>query len=208
MTMRFSSLAGPAAILLAATLALVPAARSESAVYEVDPVHTSVYFKVSHLGFSSLFGRFNAVRGSAVFDPDDPEAGSLDLTIDAASIDTKHEERDEHLRSPDFFNAGEFPQMTFRSTRIEATGDSRARVTGDFTLLGVTRPLTMDVTYNGMGPYPFVTGQIRIGFSATGSLRRSDFGMTYALDQIGEGGGVEHFALDFGHIPPSGQQGP
>ena len=186
MTKRVSGLAGPTAIVLAATLTLVPPASAESAVYEVDPVHTSVYFKIDHLGFSSLFGRFNSVGGSVVFDPDHPEAGGVELTIEAASVDTKHEERDEHLRSPDFFNAREFPLITFRSTRIEATGDSRALVTGDFTLLGVTRPVTMEVTYNAMGPYPFVSGQIRTGFSATGSVLRSDFGMTYALDTIGD----------------------
>jgi polyisoprenoid-binding protein YceI len=186
MTKRVSGLAGPTAIVLAATLTLVPPASAESAVYEVDPVHTSVYFKISHLGFSSLFGRFNSVDGSVVFDPDDPEAGGVKLIIEAASVDTKHEERDEHLRSPDFFNSREFPRITFRSTRIEATGNSRALVTGDLTLLGVTRPVTMEVTYNAMGPYPFVPGQIRIGFSATGSVRRSDFGMTYQLDNVGD----------------------
>jgi polyisoprenoid-binding protein YceI len=148
--------------------------------------HTGVTFKVSHLGFSSLFGRFNAVRGSVVFDPDAPEAGGIELAIDAASLDTNHEERDEHLRSPDFFNAREFPRITFRSTRIEATDERRARVTGDLTLLGVTRPLTFEVTYNRTGPYPFVSGQIRTGFSATVRVRRSDFGMTYALDNVGD----------------------
>ncbi len=170
--------------LTGAAMCISPAA-AENATYEVDPGHTSLYFKVDHLGFSQTFGRFNTMAGSLEFDPDDPASGSFNLTIDANSVDTNHQERDDHLRSPDFFNTGEFPEITFASTAIEVTGDNTGTVTGDFTMLGVTQPVSMDVTFNTMAPYPFVEGQTRIGFSATGSLNRGDFGMTYGSDGIG-----------------------
>ncbi len=165
--------------------ALSPAA-AESATYEVDPDHTGLYFQVNHVGFSNMFGRFNKMSGSVVFDPDDPASGSFALTIDADSVDTNHQARDDHLRSPDFFNTGEFPEITFTSTAIEVIDENTGTVTGDFTLLGVTNPVTMDVTFNQAAPYPFVEGQTRVGFSATGSLNRADFGMTYGSGGIGD----------------------
>lgn len=174
------------ALCVLGTVSAVSPVAAQSASYEVDPTHTSLYFKVDHIGFSDLFGRFNAMTGSVDFDPDDPASGAFQLTIDANSVDTNHKERDDHLRSPDFFNTGEFPEITFTSTAIEVTGDNTGTVTGDFTLLGVTNPVTMNVTFNTMGPYPFVEGQTRIGFSATGSLNRADFGMTYGSGGIGD----------------------
>ena len=172
-------------ILFAAIVGTAPAAAAP-AIYTVDPNHTSFYFRIDHVGYARVWGRFNAMSGTLDFDPDAPAAGSIALAIDPASVDTNHAERDDHLRSPDFFNAAEFPEMTFRSTGIEVTGETTAVVTGDVTLLGVTRPVALAVTYNRMAPYPFVDGQVRVGFSASGRLVRSDFGMTYALDALGD----------------------
>lgn len=170
----------------ALSLASIAPAAAESATYQIDPGHTGLYFQVDHVGYSNMFGRFNKMSGTMVFDPENPATGRLEMTIDAASIDTNHQARDDHLRSPDFFNASEFPDITFTSTAIEVTGDNTGRVTGDFTLLGVTKPVTMDVTFNQIAPYPFAEGQTRIGFSATGSLDRTDFGMTYGGGNIGD----------------------
>ena len=159
---------------------------AESAAYQIDPNHTGLYFQISHAGYSNLFGRFNKMSGSVVFDPDDVASGKLEMTIDAESVDTNHQARDDHLRSPDFFNTGEFPEITFTSTAIEVTGEKTGTITGDFTLLGVTKAVTMDVTFNQIAPYSFVEGQTRVGFSATGTLNRADFGMTYGSDSIGD----------------------
>jgi len=175
-----------AALFTMGSLASLSPAAAESATYEIDPGHTALYFQVNHVGYSNLFGRFNSMTGSVVFDPDDPTSGSLELTIDADSVDTNHQARDDHLRSPDFFNTGEFPEITFTSTVIEVTGENTGTVTGDFTLLGVTNPVTMDVTFNQLAPYPFVEGQTRVGFSATGILNRADFGMTFGSGGIGD----------------------
>ena len=175
-----------AAFVTAGLFAGLSPAVAENATYQIDPGHTGLYFQVNHVGYSNMFGRFNSMSGTVVFDPDDPAAGKLTMSIDAGSIDTNHQARDDHLRSPDFFNTGEFPEITFTSTAIEVTGENTGKITGDFTLLGVTNPVTMDVTFNQIAPYPFVEGQTRVGFSATGSLNRADFGMTYGSGGIGD----------------------
>jgi len=163
----------------------LPAA-AESATYKLDPDHTGLYFQVMHFGYSSMFGRFNSMSGSVEFDPDNPALGGFTLTIDANSVDTNHQARDDHLRSPNFFNTGEFPEITFASTAIEVTGENTGTITGDFTLLGVTNSVTMDATFNQIAPYPFDEAQTRVGFSATGSLNRADFGMSYGSGGIGD----------------------
>jgi len=171
-------------VLLFVATASASAAAAER--YRIDPEHTTVLFMTEHYGLSRMIGRFNRIEGNFVLDRENPSASSVAFGIDAGSIDTNHSERDAHLRSPDFFNVAEFPHMIFRSTEIEVTGPDTARVTGDFTLLGVTRPVTMAVTFNGTRQDPFDPGITRAGFSARGTLRRSDFGMTYELDLIGD----------------------
>ncbi|MDD9899735.1 MAG: YceI family protein [Alphaproteobacteria bacterium] len=153
--------------------------------YDFDKKHTQVFFKVSHLGFSISHGRFNEVDGGFSFDLDHPEKSSVNVTIKTDSLDMGQDGWDEHLKGEDFFKVEAFPEMTFKSTAVEVTGEKTAKVTGDLTLLGVTKPVTLDVTYNKAGIHPF-GGKYVAGFSATGMLKRSDFGMTYGLPNIGD----------------------
>ncbi|AWK89392.1 YceI family protein [Azospirillum thermophilum] len=178
-----------AALLATTTLAAAaPAARPAMAApvsYKIDPAHLSVAFIVDHLGFSKLIGRFNSAAGDVTFDKDAVEKSSVSVAIDTASVDTNHAKRDEHLRSPDFFNAKEFPKMTFKSTRIEKTGERTGKLHGDFTMLGVTKPVVLDVTFNKDGVSP-ASKLETAGFSARGTIKRSDFGMKYGVPAIGD----------------------
>jgi len=172
------------AAVLFASLTSVPAFAAPVA-YKVDPAHTSVAFIVNHLGFSNLIGRFNTSAADLSFDKDAVEKSSLSVTIDAASVDTNHAKRDEHLRSPDFFNAKEFPKLTFKSSKIEKTGDNTGTLTGDFTMLGVTKPVVLTVTFNKEG-VSAASKMETAGFSARGTIKRSDFGMKYGVPYIGD----------------------
>lgn len=172
------------AIAAAAMVAFsAPALASEK--YSFDPAHTQVLFSVSHLGFSFSHGRFDKLDGSFTFDEKAPEQSSIDVTIDTNSIDMGSEAWDKHLKSADFLNTEKFPAMTFKSTKIETTGEKTGKVTGDLTILGVTKPVTLDVTYNGSGEHPYSKNHIA-GFSATGTVKRSDFGMGYGLPNVGD----------------------
>lgn len=179
--------------LLAAALILsLPAAAGAADTYKIDPDHVHAGFKIMHLGYSHLHGRFNKVAGSFAFDGKSADGAVVKVTIDTASLDTNHEKRDAHLKSPDFFNVLEFPEMTFTSTAVEPTGDRTAKVTGDLTLLGVTRPVTLAVTFNKASVHPFdgkkPADQQRFlaGFTATGTLKRSEFGMKYGIPAIAD----------------------
>lgn len=172
-----------AGALLGAIAVATPAAAD---TYKVDPAHAFVNFKVSHFGWSNNWGRFNDVSGSIDFDKSDVTKSKVTIVIKTASIDTAHKKRDDHLRSPDFFNAKEFPEMKFVSTKIEKTGDKTAKVTGNLTLLGVTKPVTLNVTWNRESAHFRNKDKIHTGFSATGTIKRSDFGMKKFLPAIGD----------------------
>lgn len=178
--------AGAAAAALAWALWAAPAGAQEveAGTFAIDETHVHAAFRVSHLGFSETIGNFDEVSGSFTLDPADPSASSVSVTIATASIDTAHEERDAHLRGEDFFKVEKFPEMTFVSTAVEPTGDTTANVTGDLTMLGVTKPVTLDVTFNKAGPHPF-NGKYVAGFSATGTLDRTEWGMEYGAPAIG-----------------------
>ena len=147
--------------------------------YEIDPAHTSVYFKVSHLGMSEVYGRFNEVKGRFTLGAEK----SFALGIRAASVDTGNEKRDEHLRGPDFFNAKQYPAITFQSTTVERTGDT-FRVTGDLSLHGTTKEISLELKKNGEGKGP--QGKYRAGFSTTYTLERSAYGMDYMVGPVGD----------------------
>ncbi len=152
--------------------------------FKIDPAHTSATFRVLHQGYSYLAGRFNEIVGDVMFDEGDLLKSQVNITIKTESVDTNHKKRDDHLRSPDFFNAKEFPDMTFKSTGVEQTGDKTGKLKGDLTLLGVTKPVTLDVTFHRIAPNS--KNIVIAGFSASGKIKRTDFGMTYGLQGIGD----------------------
>ncbi len=169
---------------------VTPTVRAEpealrSGAYELDQSHAALLFKIDHLGFSKYIGRFNSFDASLDFDADAVEAAQLDVIIETASLDVNNPPFEEELRGADWFNADTFPQAIFRSTGVVKTGETTGTVTGDLTLLGVTRPVTLDVTFNG-GASNLISGRYTVGFEAHGTFNRSDFGMDRLAPAIGE----------------------
>lgn len=165
---------------------VVSLAKAAPERYEMDieGAHAFIQFKIKHLGYSWLLGRFNQFEGEFELDKDNIEKSKVNVTIDVASIDSNHPDRDKHLRGSDFLEVKKFPKATFVSTKVEKTSDTTAKVTGDFTLKGVTKPLTLDVTYIGGGKDPW--GGYRQGFEATTEFKLKDFGITYNLGPASE----------------------
>jgi polyisoprenoid-binding protein YceI len=151
----------------------------------IDPSHASVEFAVTHMMMSKVRGRFSEISGTVVTDGT-PEGSKVDAEIGTASIDTREGARDTHLRSADFLDVEKYPSIRFVSTAIKSKGEDEFRITGDLTIRGVTRPVDIDVTREGMGRDPW--GNERAGFSGTGRIDRRDFGLTW--NQILEAGGV------------------
>ena len=141
--------------------------------------HAFIQFKIQHLGFSWLLGRFNAFEGEFVLDDTNVENSNVSVNIDVASVDSNHAERDKHLRGADFLDVDKFPKASFVSTKIEKTGEKTAKITGDFTLKGITKPITLDARYIGGGKDPW--GGYRQGFEATTQFKLKDFGIDYNL---------------------------
>ncbi len=168
-----------------------PLAELPAGVYSLDETHASLTWKVSHLGLSNYTARFTNFDADLTLDPAAPENSSLTATIDPMSIETDYphvEKKDFNKKlatGEDWFNAVAHPQITFKSTALTKTSDTTGTMTGDLTFLGVTKPVTLDVTLNGaMASHPF-TNQPALGFSARGSLERSDWGMEAYLPNIG-----------------------
>ena len=157
-----------------------------SSTWTLDPAHTLVEFAAKHLMITTVKGRFTGVSGTIHMDETDPTASSVEAVIDAASIDTRTDQRDAHLKSADFLEVARYPQITFRSTRVERAGDAHYRVTGDLTIHGVTKPVVLDVHDEGRTKDPW--GGERAGFSATTRIDRRDFGLTWS--QVVESGGL------------------
>jgi len=178
--------AGPAVAAAAA-----PAPQPPAGSYTIDKAHTSVTFRVSHLGFSRYTARFGHVDGRLKFDPAHPSAMAVVATIDPKSLELNTPPAGFHdqLMGKSWFDAAAFPAITFKSTKVAVTGANTAKVTGDFTLHGVTRPVTLDVTYNGGWPANAMDGA-RVGFSAHGVIKRSAFGMGFGLPAPGTNLGV------------------
>jgi len=154
------------------------AAQSETnaQTFKIDPVHSTVVFGIDHLGVAKFYGRFNTISGSFVIDRDNPSNSSIAVEIQADSVDTNNDGRDRHLKGPDFFDAKQFPTITFESTKIERAGTDKWNVTGDVTLHGVTKPMTATVDITGMRD----TGRqgYKAGLATTFTVTRSEFGMT------------------------------
>lgn len=160
---------------------LFPQASNAADVYTLDPTHTTVGWSANHLGFSNPLGLFSMIEGTLTLDESAPEKSSVEATISIANLFTGNPKFDEHLKNKDFFNASEFPKATFKSTKVEKTGDKTAKVTGDLTILGVTKPATLDVTFNKSGVFP-MNQKPTVGFSATTTIKRSEWGMGYGIE--------------------------
>ena len=175
-------------------------AYGQAATYKVDPTHTSIVWRVKHLGISNYTARFKTFDATLVFNPADLSANSVEVTIDPLSVETDYQGdykgthadspyatwNEDLGKNPGWFNSAAHPQITFKSTSATQTSPTTGTVTGDLTFLGVTKPVTLDVTYNGVVQLPWTPEQDRIGFSAKTTLKRSDFGMTNNLEFIGD----------------------
>jgi len=174
-------------LLAAAVVCLVAPGLLHAASWEFDPEHTGVQFKVRHLMISSVRGEFEKVSGKIVYDESDVTKSTADITIDAASINTRVAKRDEHLRSPDFLDVAKHPAITFRSKRVEKAGDGTLKMTGDLTIRGVTKEVVLTVE----GPTPAIKdplGNHRVGGQAATKINRKEFGLTW--NKTVETGGV------------------
>jgi len=178
-----------AALLVSAIAAPAPAAAHAPVAaptqFEIDGVHSSVIFRIQHSGVSYFHGRFNSIQGLITVDAEKPEASSVELTIAAESVDTNNGKRDDHIRSPDFLNASEFPEIQFKSDSVKALGDKTFEIAGKLTLHGETKPVTVKAEQTGLAKNPRGEGQIT-GFETTFTVKRSDFGMDQMLDSLGD----------------------
>jgi polyisoprenoid-binding protein YceI len=164
--------------------------------YAIDPTHSRIGFVARHAMVTKVRGSFNEFAGTGYFDADDPSNSRLEVTIQAASIDTRNADRDNHLRSNDFFDMENHPELTFVSTAVEKLDDTNFRVTGDLTIKGTTKPVTLDLEFTGSAKDPF--GNQRIGLEGSTSVNRKDWGLTWNAPL--ETGGVlvsEKVTLEF-----------
>ncbi|MBK5957768.1 hypothetical protein CCR97_06025 [Rhodoplanes elegans] len=197
--MTTSIRAAGAAVLVAALLAATPltaqtapaelpgkvdVSRVAGGTYKVDPDHTQVAFTVNHFGFTDYFGLLGGSTGTLTLDPKRPGAAQVTIEIPLAAAVTTSKELDAHLQAADFFETAKFPKASFRSTRVEVDGE-RARIVGDLTLRGVTRPVVLDARFTGAGINP-MNKAATIGFEATTSVKRSEFGMKFALPVVSD----------------------
>lgn len=168
-------------------LAALPVSVIAADSYTIDPLHTFPNFTINHLGFSTMHGRFGKTSGKVTLD-EARGTGSVDVVIEAASVSTGFDKRDDHLRSPDFLNATEFPDITYKSNKVTIKKDSTAVVEGSLTIAGVTKPVTLNVTHMHCGPNPMdpKKQEYRCGFDAVTTIKRSDFGVKFGLPAIGD----------------------
>jgi polyisoprenoid-binding protein YceI len=157
-----------------------------AAEFSIDNTHTTVGFAVKHMMVSKVRGQFKEFEGKFSFDEKKPAATQAKFSIKTASIDTANEKRDDHLRNEDFFDAKKFPTITFESTKVKPAGKGKYKMEGMFSIHGVTKPITLDVAFNGMSKDPW--GNTRAGFSITSKLNRKDYGLTW--NKALETGGV------------------
>ncbi|MEO6422599.1 MAG: YceI family protein [Candidatus Nitrotoga sp.] len=165
-------------------LASLPFAAHAADSYSIDPQHTFAHFSVSHLGFSTMHGRFDKNSGKMTLNRA-AKSGSVDFTIEAASITTGFVKRDDHLRSPDFFSVVEFPNLTYKSSAIKFKGDTPISVEGNLTILGVTKPVTLTILSFKCGNHPMNKKEL-CGADASAQIKRSDFGMKFGLTNVGD----------------------
>ena len=174
-------------LVLALATALLAPFPARAATWELDPAHSSIGFAIRHMMISTVRGQLRTFTGKATGDPTAPDKGAIEVTIDATSIDTANAKRDEHLKSPDFLDVAKFPTITFKSKKIAAAGQGKAKLTGDLTLHGVTKEVVLDV--DGLTPaIKDPMGNTRAGAHATTKIDRKDFGIVY--NKTLDGGGL------------------
>ena len=204
-TLRYrlrGSLPALACILGIALPGLAPLSiQAEPARYEIDPEHLSIGFLVDHIGYARTLGMFRKAEGAFSFDEETGELTNLKVVVDTASVFSNHKKRDEHLRSADFLNSKEFPEMVFTAQSARRTGEKTFVIPGQLELLGKTRPMTLEATWNKSAEYPIGSGLLGgkpyvMGVSAQGRILRSEFGMSYAVDNGWVGDEVE-FIIEF-----------
>lgn len=183
-----------AAVALMMSVVTVAASRVQAAdTYDLDQSHFSIVFSISHLSMSYTYGMFRKAQGRVILDPANPAANHFQLTINADSIDTNHPQRDQHLKSPDFFNVAEFPTITFESTSCVQAATQEGlivyQVTGNLTIHGITRQVTLPIQLLGQGAGPGGR-DFRAGFMSQFELKRSDFGMNNLLEMVGDPVGI------------------
>ncbi|HEY3174468.1 MAG TPA: YceI family protein [Candidatus Polarisedimenticolia bacterium] len=174
-------------MVMAAALLAAPSVMLAATTYTIDPAHSTAQFKVRHMMVSNVTGDFGNMSGTITYDPADPSKSSVEAVIDTTSIDTRQPNRDEDLKSPNFFDVAKFPAITFKSKKVERAGEGKLKVTGDLTMKGVTKEVVLDVE----GPSPEVKdsrGNVKSGASATTKLKRLEFGITW--NPTLDGGGV------------------
>lgn len=178
MNVRF----GLAALALAGVLGFAGATHAEEK-YSVDPVHSTVIFKITHFNMAPFYGRFNEPTGNFVLD-EDPAKTSFNFEIQADKVDTANEKRNAHLKGPDFFNAKQFPTITYKSNKVTKAPNGAYEVEGDLTLHGVTKPVKVTIEKTGQGKDPM--GKERAGLAATFTIRRADFGISFMPGALGD----------------------
>ena len=182
------------ALLFAVALAATPAlaagpttdlAKVEGGHFVVDKNHAKIIFSTTHFGFSTYYGLFTDFDAKLDFDPKMPTASKLAVTVRMNGIDTTNPKLDNHLKSAEFFDVAHYPTATFKSTKIEVTGPTTVRITGELTLHGVTKPVVLDTTFNGGGINPMTKAYV-VGFNATGVVKRSEFGISTYVPVVGD----------------------
>jgi polyisoprenoid-binding protein YceI len=173
-----------AAVFLVAVLGAISSQALAAEKYKADPVHSSVVFRIKHANSAYFWGRFNEPAGEFTLDQTDPAKSTFSVELQAAKVDTNNERRDNHLRSPDFFNAKQYPNISFKSTSVKKLEDNRLEVAGDLTLHGQTKPVTAIVELVGKGQFP--PGTQRAGVEATLNVKMSEFGIKGMPGALGD----------------------
>jgi polyisoprenoid-binding protein YceI len=171
------------ALIVSAFLASAGFAARGADTYKIDPVHSSVLFGIKHLGITEFYALFKDISGTVTFDKADPAKSSVELTVPVESIDSRNPKRDQHLKSPDFFNAKQFPTLSFKSKKVEASGDTY-KISGDFTLHGVTKPISIEFKKGPEGKG--MEGEVRGGGETRFTIKRSDYGMNFMPGALGD----------------------
>ncbi|AKE53133.1 YceI family protein [Kangiella geojedonensis] len=172
-------------IIAATAIAFSSSSSAEPVEYEFDTVHSQIIFKINHLGYSNSFGKFPTFRGELTFDQEDWSNSSTSVEIKAASIDLENKKWNDHMKNADFFHVDKYSKLSFKSTKLEKTGDNTGVLHGDLTILDKTRPVTLDLTLNKAGIHP-MSEQQHVGFSARGTIKRSEWGMTYGVPAVAD----------------------